>query len=844
VYKHLAKTLKLSKGPKAPGKKPQLASGRDIQDGWDVLRTFDNPDGSDEYDQETLPHFNRHALKPAKMVPASEVQGYIGADHGRQVNPKHANNPILVGVHNGNHYILDGNHRALHHLRSGSSHVAVVKIPLPNSYSLADVEDVAPMHTFVKPGGKLGKSNYGPKGAGQYTAADNVKRKQGNASEVQTAPGNVKVKTGSNASGWQGKQRLNAEVIQLKRKNKEQPVKHYTPEEIAAYKAKQTKLAASEPMGKGSMKRLAPFNPKTAPETSMVNQYRREWQDQEQQIARQALGQFGQKANPHARMRSLHKLSALTPTRRGPDGKRQFLLHRGMSHNEHAMASAHDGTSPRLNHDKHSSWTPHYNVAEEFGRSGKTTTQSAWVNEDHIQMVPNQYGDYTGDQEDSWSNEHEVIVAPGHNSVVVEPAQVGALTGRNMNNRRRTQEPQNIDQMINHRQYMKDLHFNPEVRDEYAKRFAARRQPNNVVQGDFQQKPKKLAASDPMGMVQNLAKAPMDKAHKWKKDPDAYFDGDRHYPIGNVYFRRPEHNTIYPDTVDAYSKKKVLPALGGRSAPGMKPEQVDMKYWRKVSDKHPHDPNHPIVFLDDGHHRATAAAASGTGWLRVTPSGVHNTTYLEGGSKTNPEHSRKKIAKADASRLDAYMKRKFGGNGTLQKSLAMPMAKDGEGTVKKLPSVQKPADNKVMDSSLGHHIIFSAENSPYPNKVRSNATHEQVLSHLRARGEDAHEVQGHYGSPERSIIIHNPKAPDKIKRMAHMLGQESVIHSDGTNHRLEYLHGEHAGKHVKGTGTVWHINKPGDLYTSLPDGRHFTHNLDFSTMEHTPISAPRKAGAK
>jgi hypothetical protein len=136
---------------------------------------------------------------------------------------------------------------------------------------------------------------------------------------------------------------------------------------------------------------------------------------------------------------------------------------------------------------------------------------------------------------------------------------------------------------------------------------------------------------------------------------------------------------------------------------------------------------------------------------------------------------------------------------------------------------------KKTEGSLGSHMIFSAENSPYPDKVKGKATHEQVLEFLKSKGEDAVEVQGHYGSPERSILVRNPKKPDRIKRIAHGLGQESIIHSDGKNHRMEYLHGPNAGKHARGTGTVWHQSKPKDFYTTM-DGKHFTHNFDFDRL--------------
>jgi hypothetical protein len=137
---------------------------------------------------------------------------------------------------------------------------------------------------------------------------------------------------------------------------------------------------------------------------------------------------------------------------------------------------------------------------------------------------------------------------------------------------------------------------------------------------------------------------------------------------------------------------------------------------------------------------------------------------------------------------------------------------------------------KSGDQNMGPHIIFSAENSPYPDRVRSKATHEQVLGLLRSRGEDAREVRGHYGSPERSIMVMRPKRPESIQRIASELGQESIIHSDGANHRMVYLHGPSAGQEVSGSGTVWHKEKPADMYTTV-GGRHFTHNFNFKKGE-------------
>jgi 8-oxo-dGTP pyrophosphatase MutT (NUDIX family)/GNAT superfamily N-acetyltransferase len=83
----------------------------------------------------------------------------------------------------------------------------------------------------------LFKSNYGRfKGGDQYVDADNVRRKQGNASDIAVV-GSIKMKTGANAGGSQGRVQLNREVAEAKKKSKKNPVKTFTPEEIAAFAA-------------------------------------------------------------------------------------------------------------------------------------------------------------------------------------------------------------------------------------------------------------------------------------------------------------------------------------------------------------------------------------------------------------------------------------------------------------------------------------------------------------------------------------------------------------------------------------------------------------------------------
>lgn len=132
------------------------------------------------------------------------------------------------------------------------------------------------------------------------------------------------------------------------------------------------------------------------------------------------------------------------------------------------------------------------------------------------------------------------------------------------------------------------------------------------------------------------------------------------------------------------------------------------------------------------------------------------------------------------------------------------------------------------------HFIFSAENPKYPKKNEVKLSHKEVLGHLQGAGYDAHEVDGHYGAPEKSIIVYgvNKEHQEKLHGLAAKLGQDSSIHSDGTNHEMRFHHGDDAGKKITGSGTQFHKEKPADFYTTLPGGvHHFTHNFDFDKSE-------------
>ena len=163
----------------------------------------------------------------------------------------------------------------------------------------------------------------------------------------------------------------------------------------------------------------------------------------------------------------------------------------------------------------------------------------------------------------------------------------------------------------------------------------------------------------------------------------------------------------------------------------------------------------------------------------------------------------------------------------LGRALALKKTIDFEKSLSNLVSL-----NKSEEPKLGNHFLFSAENPMHPHKNEMKMDHKQTLAHLKSKGFNANEVKGHYGAPETSIMVHdvNPKQAEHLHGIASKLGQDSSIYSNGGKHEMRYHHGEKAGKSHLGSGTEYHKEKPKDFYTTLPNGKHFTHNFDFDKL--------------
>lgn len=173
-------------------------------------------------------------------------------------------------------------------------------------------------------------------------------------------------------------------------------------------------------LAKGSMQRLAPFNPEEAKKAPAGDRYspitgqvtpqtigdrHGQWAGGGNN-ARDVLAEFGM--SPEAKMRSLHKLHGHTDVRRNKKGEREFLLHRGVGSEEARLAH-------RVNYvnSDASGWTPHPHVAQRFVAPGGRTV-SAWFPESSIKFDAKQHGSFNGKPGPSeHAGEYEIIVAPG-----------------------------------------------------------------------------------------------------------------------------------------------------------------------------------------------------------------------------------------------------------------------------------------------------------------------------------------------------------------------------------------------------------------------------------------------
>lgn len=111
--------------------------------------------------------------------------------------------------------------------------------------------------------------------------------------------------------------------------------------------------------------------------------------------------------------------------------------------------------------------------------------------------------------------------------------------------------------------------------------------------------------------------------------------------------------------------------------------------------------------------------------------------------------------------------------------------------------------------------IMSGENPMYAANVQG---HEQLKAHLKNLNLPFEETEGHYGAPEKSVIVHNPTR-EQMFELGKNFGQESVIFGHGGRHEMMYTNGAKQGKfHPSLPKIDFFSQPPPDYYTRLPNG--------------------------
>jgi hypothetical protein len=117
--------------------------------------------------------------------------------------------------------------------------------------------------------------------------------------------------------------------------------------------------------------------------------------------------------------------------------------------------------------------------------------------------------------------------------------------------------------------------------------------------------------------------------------------------------------------------------------------------------------------------------------------------------------------------------------------------------------------------------------------------HEALKQELTQQGITYEDTHGHYGMPERSLIIHGlPKS--QLISLGKNYGQESVIHNEGGSREFIYTNGPNEGKAHPGLSTyeTWPKEQgpPKDNWTLLPHDQSYVHlHFDFDKLH--PVDA-------
>lgn len=140
--------------------------------------------------------------------------------------------------------------------------------------------------------------------------------------------------------------------------------------------------------------------------------------------------------------------------------------------------------------------------------------------------------------------------------------------------------------------------------------------------------------------------------------------------------------------------------------------------------------------------------------------------------------------------------------------------------------------------------LMSGENPRFPTQALGG--HEELKRDLDTMGVQHEETEGHYGAPEKSVVIYGlPR--DQLYALGQKYGQEAVIHNEGGKREFIYTNGPLAGKMHPGLPSFEHwpegSEPPEDNFTKLPGNGYIRLHFDFDHVDAAPVmpNAPQPA---
>lgn len=154
---------------------------------------------------------------------------------------------------------------------------------------------------------------------------------------------------------------------------------------------------------------------------------------------------------------------------------------------------------------------------------------------------------------------------------------------------------------------------------------------------------------------------------------------------------------------------------------------------------------------------------------------------------------------------------------------------------------------KPVDAGEAEHPLFnfaepvglmSGDNPLYPAQAQGGQ--DALKRDLDSMGVRYNETEGHYGAPERSMIIYGlPK--EQLQALGRKYGQEAVIHNQDGQREFIYTNGPNAGTYHPGLPTYdrWSEEEgpPEDYYTKVPGTGYVRLYFDFDDRRSVQADA-------